>query len=160
MLWADISSYSRAKASTRTKPSTPKTNATGMQSVHRAYFLDELVAAVPNQRAHFNKRLDTIVDEPEKEVGLHFKDGTTATADAVIGADGIHSHVREYLLGKEAAKPVFAGAAAYRGLVSMDAAVEKLGAEFAQNSLMLCGPGKTLYAHARPAVRYVAAISR
>ncbi len=73
---------------------------------------------------------------------LRFNDGATATADAVIGADGIHSHVREYLLGKENAQPVFAGSVAYRGLVPIDAAIEKLGAEFAQNSVMLCGPGK------------------
>ena len=115
-----------------------------MQSVHRAYFLDELVKGVPAQRAHFNKRLVTIEDEPGKEIMLHFKDGTTATADAVIGADGIHSHVREYLLGKEAAEPVFAGSVAYRGLVPMDAAVEKLGSEYAQNCTMICGPGKRL----------------
>ena len=113
-----------------------------MQSVHRAYFLDELVNAVPAQRAHFNKRLETIVDKPGEEVVLHFKDGTLATTDAVIGADGIHSHVREYLLGKEAAQPIFAGSVAYRGLVPMDAAVDKLGAELAQNCMILCGPGK------------------
>ena len=113
-----------------------------MQSVHRAHFLDELVKLVPAQRAHFNKRLETIEDVPEKEVILHFRDGTTASTDAVIGADGIHSHVRQYLLGKEAAQSVFAESVAYRGLVPMDAAVEKLGAEFAQNSMMLCGPGE------------------
>lgn len=117
-------------------------NATGMQSVHRAHFLDELVKLVPAQRAHFNKRVQSLEDEPGKEVVLRFNDGATATADAVIGADGIHNHVREYLLGKENAQPVFAGSVAYRGLVPIDAAIEKLGAEFAQNSVMLCGPGK------------------
>ena len=112
-----------------------------MQSVHRAHFLDELVKLVPAKRAHFNKCLVTVEDKPGKEVVLYFKDGTTATADGVIGADGIHSHVREYLMGKEAARTVFSGSVAYRGLVSMDAAVEKLGAEHAQNSIYLCGPG-------------------
>ena len=112
-----------------------------MQSVHRAHFLDELVKLVPAQRAHFNKRVESIEDLEGREVVMHFKDGTTASADAVIGADGIHSHVREYLLGKEAAAPVFAESIAYRGLVSMDAGIEKLGAEFAQNCQMLCGPG-------------------
>ena len=115
-----------------------------MQSVHRALFLDELVKAVPAQRAHFNKRVESIEDDPEKEVVLRFKDGTVAVADAVIGADGIHSHVREYLLGKEASQPVYAGSVAYRGVVSMDAAIEKLGAEHAQNAKMLCGPGNNL----------------
>ncbi|KAL8662918.1 MAG: hypothetical protein Q9202_004340 [Teloschistes flavicans] len=32
-------------------------SSTGMQSAHRAHFLDELVKAVPAQRAHFNNRL-------------------------------------------------------------------------------------------------------
>ena len=72
---------------------------------------------------------------------LHFKDGTSATADAVVGADGIHSTVRKFLLPEKYVEPVFTGTVAYRGLVPMDKAVEKLGAEFAQNSMMLCGPG-------------------
>lgn len=117
-------------------------NATGMQSVHRAHFLDELVKAVPAQRAHFNKRLQTIEEKDGSPVVLYFKDGTTATADIVIGADGIHSAVRKYILGPEAAKPIFSGSVTYRGITSMDAAVEALGAEYAQNSMMLCGPGK------------------
>lgn len=115
----------------------------GMQSVHRAHFLDELVKGVPAERAHFNKRLQSIEDKDDSGVVLHFKDGTTATADAVIGADGIHSTTREFILGERdmAAHAVFAGSVAYRGLVPMDKAVEKLGAEYAQNSMFLCGPG-------------------
>ena len=66
------------------------------------------------------------------------------TADAVIGADGVHSIVRAHLLGKEAAKPVYAGSVAYRALVPMDKAVEKLGEEFAQNAFFLCGRGRLL----------------
>ena len=72
---------------------------------------------------------------------LHFKDGTSATADVAIGADGVHSKVRDYLIGEEAGKPVFSGAVVYRGLVPMDSAVEVLGSEHAQNGFLLCGPG-------------------
>lgn len=113
----------------------------GMQSVHRAHFLDELVKGVPAYRAHFNKRLQDLEDA-EDGVTLHFKDGTTATADVVIGADGVHSKVREFLIGAEAAKPVFAGSVIYRALVPMEKAIEVLGSEHAQNSVTLCGPGK------------------
>ena len=123
-----------------------------MQSVHRAHFLDELVKSVPAKRAHFNKRLESIEDIRGKPVVLRFKDGTTASADAIIGCDGLHSHVREYLLGKDAAQPVFAGSVAYRGLVPMDAAVEKIGAEYAQNSKMLVGPGKIYLACGQPII--------
>ena len=117
-------------------------NASGQQSVHRAHFLDELVKSVPSQRAHFNKRVDSLKDKQGGPVVVHFKDGTTAIADAVIGADGVHSTVRAHLLGKEAAKPVFAGSVAYRALVPMDKAVEKLGEEFAGNAFFLCGRGR------------------
>ena len=120
-------------------------NLTGMQSVHRAHFLAELVKGVPAQRAHFNKRLERLEDcDDDGRVYLFFKDGTGATADLVIGADGVHSCVRDYLLGTEAAKPVFTGSVVYRGIVSMDAAVEKIGAEYSQNSYMWCGRGRLL----------------
>lgn len=120
-------------------------NLTGMQSVHRAHFLDELIKGVPAQRAHFNKRLERL-EECDDDEGVHlfFKDGTGATADLVIGADGVHSCVRQYLMGIEAAKPVFTGSVVYRGLVPLDAAVEKIGAEYAQNSFMWCGRGRLL----------------
>ena len=102
-------------------------NSTGQQSVHRAHFLDELVKSVPSHRAHFNKRIENLEDKQGGPVNMHFKDGTTATADVVIGADGIHSVVRAHLLGKEAAKPVYAGSVVYRAQVPMEKAVEKLG---------------------------------
>ena len=118
-----------------------QTNASGQQSVHRAHFLDELVKSVPSQHAHFNKRIDQIEDKEDGPVNIHFKDGTTATADVFIGVDGIHSVVRAHLLGKGAAKPVYAGSVAYRALVPMEKALEKLDKEFAQNSYFLCGKG-------------------
>ncbi|KAL9063806.1 MAG: hypothetical protein Q9161_009267 [Pseudevernia consocians] len=117
-------------------------SASGQQSVHRAHFLNELVKLVPSQRAHFHKRVDSLEAKHDSPVVILFKDGTTATADAVIGADGVHSVVRAHLLGKEAAKPVFAGSVAFRALVPMDKAVEKLGEEFAGNTFFMCGRGK------------------
>ena len=113
-------------------------NVTGMQSVHRAHFLNELVKLVPTQRAHFGKRLEKIEEKGDNHgVTLHFQDSTTASADAVVGADGVHSAVRLHLLGERhpAAKAEFSGTVAYRGLAPMDAAVEKLGAENAQNCM-------------------------
>ncbi|KAL9064889.1 MAG: hypothetical protein Q9161_008592 [Pseudevernia consocians] len=121
----------------------------GMKSVHRAHFLEELVKAVPADRAHFNKRLQSIETEESSKVVLHFKDGTTASADAVVGADGIHSATREFLLGERdmSVQSVFAGSVAYRGLVPMNKAVKKLGAEYAENSMFLCGPGKAIISY-------------
>jgi len=46
---------------------------------------------------------------------VSFADGTTATADVVIGADGIHSVLQGFVVAP--AEPVFSGVVAYRGLV-------------------------------------------
>ena len=113
----------------------------GMQSLHRAHFLEELVKAVPAQRAHFNKRLENLEQDSEG-VTLHFKDGQSISADNHIGADGVHSHTRRYLVGEEPAKPQYSGSVAHRGLIPMDSAVEAIGEELAQNCQMHLGPRK------------------
>ena len=46
---------------------------------------------------------------------MQFENGARAAADIMIGADGIHSAVREKLFGPE--HPRFTGCVAYRGLV-------------------------------------------
>ncbi|GES63950.1 mannitol 1-phosphate dehydrogenase [Aspergillus terreus] len=120
-------------------------NETGQQTVHRAKFLDELVKLIPREIAHFGKRLVHIQKDPVSggaQYKLFFEDGTTASADCVIGADGIHSSVRKHLLGEShpAASPVFTGTVVYRGLIPMDVARDAIG-EFADNSYMWCGDG-------------------
>ena len=116
----------------------------GQQSVHRARFLESLVRLIPNERTHFGKRLLKIEDKSSDggRITLHFTDGTTIDTDALLGADGVHSTVRLHLLGDRhpAARPVYAGVTAYRGVVKMGEAVEKLGPEHAQNSVSLLGP--------------------
>ena len=47
-------------------------------------------------------------------IRLVFENGVTADADIVIGADGIRSKVREFLLGNE--PPRFVGAVAHRAI--------------------------------------------
>lgn len=111
-------------------------------SVHRAHFLDEMVAVLPEGIAAFAKRLVDLQDEgPEKGVVLRFADGTSARHVAVVGTDGIKSRTRELLLGDDhpAARAVFSGKYAYRGLIPMNKAVELLGEELASNSQMYFG---------------------
>ena len=61
----------------------------------------------------FNHRL-VALDETGNAIRLVFDNGVTVDADIVIGADGINSKVREYLLGPE--PPRFIGAAAHRAI--------------------------------------------
>jgi salicylate hydroxylase/6-hydroxynicotinate 3-monooxygenase len=76
------------------------------------------------------ERLDGIVLELGRElvgyasradggVELSFASGDRARADVVVAADGIHSRVREQMLGPE--RPRFTGRVAYRGVVPIDA---------------------------------------
>ncbi|KAJ7064106.1 putative kynurenine 3-monooxygenase [Mycena amicta] len=47
------------------------------------------------------------IEEDEKSVTAYFQDGTEATGDILIGADGIHSKVREHVLGSQAPTTVY-----------------------------------------------------
>ncbi|KAI5117340.1 hypothetical protein M0805_001945 [Coniferiporia weirii] len=117
---------------------------TGSLFFHRAEFLNALVKRLDPETssAHFSKRLISY-SLPSKfasnePITLNFKDGTTATCDVLIGADGIHSATRHTLLelaaenaemigneeGKETARtlrtmldPIWSGSVAYRAIV-------------------------------------------
>ncbi len=57
------------------------------------------------------------VEEGETSVTAIFTDGHRATADLVVAADGIHSILRQYVLGEEV-QPKYAGYVNWNGLVS------------------------------------------
>jgi 2-polyprenyl-6-methoxyphenol hydroxylase-like FAD-dependent oxidoreductase len=79
--------------------------------IHRAELHAALVSSVPSECIHRGKRLVDF-DQDARTVTLAFADGSHASADAMIGADGIHSIVREKILGPE--QPRFTGRLAYR----------------------------------------------
>jgi len=56
-------------------------------------------------------------DEHDGRVLLELKGGGTASGDAVIGADGVHSRVRQVLFGED--QPEFTGIVAWRATVPM-----------------------------------------
>jgi salicylate hydroxylase/6-hydroxynicotinate 3-monooxygenase len=79
--------------------------------LHRGDLHSALSSVVPPQLIRFDSELVGL--EPGGTgVTLRFADGTTASANAVVGADGVHSKVRELLLGAE--KPRFTGRVAHR----------------------------------------------
>jgi 2-polyprenyl-6-methoxyphenol hydroxylase-like FAD-dependent oxidoreductase len=81
--------------------------------MHRGDLHEVLASLVPAETVHLGKKLIGL-DQRDGGVTLAFADGTWATADAVIGADGLHSSVRSILLGPE--NPRFTGRVAYRGV--------------------------------------------
>jgi salicylate hydroxylase/6-hydroxynicotinate 3-monooxygenase len=81
--------------------------------MHRADLHEALVSQVPGEIIHLSKKLVGL-DQNGGAVTLSFADGTTAKADAVIGADGVHSVVREIIIGPD--KPIHRGRIAYRSV--------------------------------------------
>lgn len=113
-------------------------NDIGNAGVHRAKFLDYLVKLVPPEVAEFGKRLDSIKEVDEGLLSMAFTDGSTATANAVLGCDGIKSRVRQIMFGEDhaCAQPTYTYKYAYRALVPMEDAKAAIGAEKAENSCM------------------------
>jgi salicylate hydroxylase len=83
-------------------------------TVHRAHLLDMLREAVPDEIVRLGHRC---VDVTQRggEVELTFENGSSERADAVIGADGIHSTVHDEILPPHPA--TFSGLCAYRCLI-------------------------------------------
>lgn len=110
--------------------------ALGQNGVHRAHFLGELVKSFPAEQASFGKRVEKYTQNADGDFTLEFRDGTTATAHAIIGCDGIKSHVRSSMFGHEhpCARPSYTHKYAYRALAPMDQAVAAVGEEKAKNA--------------------------
>ena len=79
--------------------------------LHRGDLHAVLAGAVPDEIIQRGRRLVGLT-QLASAVRLDFADGGHAEANAVIGADGVHSVVREALLGAE--RPEFTGRVAYR----------------------------------------------
>jgi 6-hydroxynicotinate 3-monooxygenase len=87
-------------------------------NIHRGDLHAVLEKGVAPHSIAFNHRL-VALDETGDAIRLSFDNGVKVDADIIIGADGINSKVREYLLGTE--PPRFIGAAAYRAIFRTDA---------------------------------------
>jgi salicylate hydroxylase len=76
--------------------------------------LDVLLGGLGDQGFRLNAHVDRF-EQDAHGVTVTLADGTTATGDVLIGADGIHSTVRAQLFGREL--PRYTGNVAWRGLV-------------------------------------------
>ncbi|MFF0156930.1 FAD-dependent monooxygenase [Streptomyces sp. NPDC005263] len=105
-------------------------------AVHRAALLDTVKSAVPGDWIRLGARC-TSMDETPHGLRLRFADGSSAQADIVIGADGVHSVVRGAVA--EPAPPEYSGICAFRTVVPADVAPE-LALRPAQT--LWLGPGR------------------
>lgn len=93
--------------------------------IHRADYIAALTDAVTTHTAdalHVGEGIDRY-EQTEAAVTAHLSSGRQVTGDVLVGADGIHSTIREQMLGRDTAR--FTGNVAWRVVVPMD----RLGAD-------------------------------
>ena len=108
-------------------------------TVYRPDLHQPLIDAVERQRPgaiHLNSRL-TGFDQDDRGVTARLIDGRMLRGDVLVGADGVHSTVRQALFGPD--RPEFTGIVAWRGVIPM----AKLPPHLAQViSNVWVGPGR------------------
>ncbi|KAJ4790255.1 FAD/NAD(P)-binding oxidoreductase family protein [Rhynchospora pubera] len=89
----------------------------GVRSVHRKVLLEALAEELPPDAIRFSSKLISIKSETlqdsSKVTVLHLEDGTVIQAKVVIGCDGVHSAVAQWL---GLSQPLNSGRWAVRGL--------------------------------------------
>ncbi|PXX61490.1 2-polyprenyl-6-methoxyphenol hydroxylase-like FAD-dependent oxidoreductase [Nocardia tenerifensis] len=94
--------------------------------LHRALHDRAVAAGVPIE---YNKRLIDVVED-ESGITARFADGSTATADALIGADGIRSTVRG-LIDPDAPGPEYLNMLGFGAMIDYDGDIEPESMTFA-----------------------------
>jgi salicylate hydroxylase len=86
-------------------------------TVYRPDLLDVLIAAVGRDRLHLGAKCVGLSQDADGVV-LKLEGGKTVSGDCLIGADGVHSQVRQSLFGPD--RPQFTGLVVWRGIVPME----------------------------------------
>lgn len=111
----------------------------GQSSVHRADFLDAIVANLPEGIAFFGKRCIEVLQDGNGATA-RFDDGTSFTGDILIGFDGIKSAMRDHVLPPAQhgdLGPFWSGTYAYRGMIPTRQLEEAMEAEEVDKRLAL-----------------------
>jgi salicylate hydroxylase len=85
-----------------------------MFGIHRADLLDMLVKRLPADVIHTDHRVVAFDQDAERAI-VSFANGEQVSADVVVGADGMHSTLQQYVTPPSA--PLPSGSVAYRGIV-------------------------------------------
>ncbi|GGM52946.1 salicylate hydroxylase [Longimycelium tulufanense] len=118
-------------------------------TVHRADVQRVLLEAYLGEggRLEYGRKCARVTEDADG-VDLVFSDGSAERADVVIGADGVHSAVREAITGPDL--PAFSGTSGYRGLVPVERLprLPELGFDPHHPKLWLFpGPGRHLISY-------------
>lgn len=100
--------------------------------VQRGAFWHSLYKLVPSDIIEFDKKLDRVEDRDDK-VELHFTDGSSYEADALVGCDGINSITRKAVLGAHhptAVAPIYTKGYDHRIVVPIETARDAFGDEY------------------------------
>lgn len=109
--------------------------------MHRAEFLELLIEAIRERSAgtlHTKKQCRKLEEQGDSML-ITFTDGTTTSANLVIGADGIHSAVRGNYIDDQ---PQYGGMVVYRGLCPIDCIQDNW--PLPSHAAMWIAPGKHL----------------
>jgi salicylate hydroxylase len=109
-----------------------------MYNVHRADLVQLLFDAVPAESKRLGARC-VAISQTDDTVEVRLQTGETLKADVLVGCDGIHSVVRQYLRGRE--EKHFANILMWRSLIPAER-LEGLGLPECGNYWF--GPGRTL----------------
>lgn len=86
-------------------------------TIHRADLLKAMEGQIPGAALHLGKSVSGVVND-DTRTAIEFADGTSEDVDIIVGADGIHSAVRNALFGKD--EPRFSGIVSYRAVIARE----------------------------------------
>lgn len=98
-------------------------------AIHRADLQAQLLQAIPKHKISLGKAFAHYHKNEEGQLRIYFKDQSVAEAQYLIGADGIHSAVRQQLFPKSVLR--YAGQCCWRGIapLSLEASYQHQGVE-------------------------------
>ena len=105
----------------------------------RIKFLEALASRLPKDMVQFNCRIQSLQDKDD-HVELQFEDGRIEAADVVLGCDGLHSQVRQHVVGSGYG-PSFSHSIICRGSASANDIDNLVGESLAKGSQVGIGNG-------------------